>query len=69
MSFVGEVQVQGKWHIRPNVSLRAGFELLFIEKLALAPHQINFVPGGYSPIADDGSIVGLGSSIGIEAYR
>lgn len=69
ISFVGEVQVQGKWHLRPNLSLRAGFELLFIEKLALAPHQINFVPGGYSPIADDGSIVGLGTSIGIEAYR
>jgi hypothetical protein len=69
ISFVGEVQVQGKWHLRPNLSLRVGFEVLFIEKLALAPHQINFVPGGYSPIADDGSIVGLGSSIGIEAYR
>ncbi len=69
LSFVGELQLLGKWHLRPNVSLRAGFELLYIESVALAPHQINFVPGGYSPIASAGEVVGIGSSIGLEAYR
>jgi hypothetical protein len=69
LSFVGEAQFLGKWHLRPNMSLRAGFEVLFVDSLALAPHQVNFIPGGYTPIADDGDIVCLGSSVGIEVYR
>jgi hypothetical protein len=69
LSFVGEFEVLGKWHLRPNVSLRAGFEVLYVNKVALAPHQVNFIPGGYPPIADDGDIVLLGSAFGIEAYR
>ncbi|HMP07063.1 MAG TPA: BBP7 family outer membrane beta-barrel protein [Lacipirellulaceae bacterium] len=69
LSFVVEFQVLGKWHLRPNLSLRAGFEILFIDSVALAPHQVNFVPGGYAPIADDGDIFAIGSSFGIEAYR
>lgn len=69
IAFMGEAQVLGKWHLRPNLSLRAGFELLFVDSLALAPHQVNFVPGGYTPIADDGDLFMIGSSLGIEAYR
>jgi hypothetical protein len=69
LSFVGEAQLLAKWHLRPNLSIRAGMEMLFVDSVALAPHQINFVPGGYTPIADDGDIFGIGSVFGIEAYR
>jgi hypothetical protein len=69
ISFIGELQVLGKWHLRPNVSLRAGFEILYVDSIALAPSQINFVTPGYLPIADDGDIFCMGSSIGIEMYR
>ncbi|HYO26434.1 MAG TPA: BBP7 family outer membrane beta-barrel protein [Lacipirellulaceae bacterium] len=69
LSFVGEVQLLGKWHLRPNLSLRAGMEVLYVDSVALAPHQVNFVPGGYEPIADDGDIFCIGSSLGIEMYR
>jgi len=77
ISFVGEFQVLGKWHLRPNLSLRAGFEVLYVDSIALAPHQVNFVrrPAdgfgntGYTPIAGDGDVVCLGSSIGLEFYR
>lgn len=69
LSFVGEFEVLGKWHLTPNVSLRAGFEILYVEKLALAPHQVNFIAGGYPPIADDDEVVCMGSAFGIEAYR
>jgi hypothetical protein len=68
LSFVGEFQVLGKWHLRPNLSLRAGLECLFIESIALAPHQINFIPGGFKPIAASGDSVYLGTSIGLESY-
>jgi hypothetical protein len=69
LSFVAEAEVLLKWHLRPNLSLRAGFELLFVDSVALAPHQVNFIPGGYPPIADDGDMVLLGTGLGIEAYR
>jgi hypothetical protein len=69
ISFIGEFQFLGKWHLRPNLSLRAGFEVLFVDSIALAPYQVNFIPGGFLPIADDGDIVGMGSSLGIEYYH
>jgi hypothetical protein len=68
LSFVGEFQVLGKWHLRPNVSLRAGFELMFVDSIALAPFQVNFVPGGFQQIAASGDSVYMGSSFGIESY-
>jgi hypothetical protein len=42
LSFVGEFKLQGKYHILPNVSLRAGYEMLFITAAALAPNQATF---------------------------
>jgi hypothetical protein len=69
MSFVGECEVLGKWHLRPNLSLRAGMQILYVSSVALAPHQVNFIPEGYDPIADAGDVFCVGSSFGIEAYR
>jgi hypothetical protein len=69
LSFVAEAEVLLKWHLRPNLSLRAGFELLYVDSVALAPHQVNFIPGGYPPIADDGDVVLMGTALGVEAYR
>ncbi len=69
LAFIGECELLAKWHLRPNVSLRAGFELLYVNKLALGPHQLNFIRGGYPPIADDDDIVCMGTALGIEAYR
>lgn len=69
LSFVGETQLLGRWHLRPNLSIRAGLELLYINGLALAPMQINFQPGGHMPIASSGDEVLMGSSIGMEWYR
>jgi Putative beta barrel porin-7 (BBP7) len=68
LAFYGEAQLLGKWHLRPNVSLRAGLELLFIDSIALAPHQVNFIPGGYEQIATSGDNVYMGTSFGIESY-
>jgi hypothetical protein len=68
MSFVGEASLTAKWHLRPNVSLRSGLEVLFVDGIALAPHQINFVPGTYRSIAHNGDSVFLGASLGLESY-
>ncbi|QDT71926.1 BBP7 family outer membrane beta-barrel protein [Lacipirellula limnantheis] len=68
LSFVGEAGLLTKWHLRPNVSLRAGLDLLYIESVALAPFQANFIPGGYSAIASGGDCVYMGGSVGIESY-
>ena len=68
LSFVGEAGLMTKWHLRPNISLRAGLELLYIESIALAPFQVNFIPGGYSAIAAGGDSVYMGGTIGVESY-
>jgi hypothetical protein len=69
LSFIAEAEIMLKWHLRPNLSLRAGFDMMYVDSIALAPHQVNFIPGGYPPIADDGDLVLLGTGFGIEAYR
>ena len=68
LSFVGEASLMGKWHLRPNISLRAGLEILYVESIALAPFQVNFIPGGYSAIASGGDSVYMGGSFGVESY-
>jgi hypothetical protein len=68
LAFFGEANVMAKWHLRPNVSLRAGLELLFIDSIALAPYQVNFIEGGFEQIAASGDNVYLGTSFGVESY-
>jgi hypothetical protein len=68
LSFCGEAQLLAKWHLRPNLSLRAGFELLFVDSIANAPWQLNFVPGGFPQIAASGDSVFMGSTFGVESY-
>lgn len=68
LSFVGEASLIAKWHLRPNISLRAGMEILYVESIALAPFQVNFIPGGYSAIASGGDSVYMGGSFGVESY-
>lgn len=73
VSFLSEVRIQGKWHLRPNFSFRSGLELMYIKSLAFAPYQLNFVPGDYSPIDSaagnrDHYAFYLGFSAGFEGY-
>jgi hypothetical protein len=76
ISLLSEIRVQGKWHLRPNFSFRAGAELLYVKSVALAPYQVNFVPGDYSVITTKVSPTSsseqyslfLGFSAGFEGY-
>ena len=58
LSFIGECQVlrQVAPAAEPVAASRAS-KLLYVDSIALAPFQVNFIPGGYPPIADDGDIV------------
>ena len=68
LSFITEGSVLGKWHLRPNFSLRAGLEVLYVSSIALAAEQINFIPVSTSQIVGNGSTTFLGGSIGFESY-
>lgn len=66
LAFVGEFQLIGRYHLRPNVSLRAGWQMMYITSVALAPNQIDFSPDeGRFPYSGDpfynGAIFGLES--------
>ena len=37
LSFVGEFKLQGRFHITPNVSLRAAYELMYLTSMAHGP--------------------------------
>jgi hypothetical protein len=42
LSFAGEFKLQARYHLLPNVSLRAGYEMLLLTSTALAPNQATF---------------------------
>ncbi len=70
MSFMVETSLIGKWHLRPNFSLRTGLDLLFLSSTALAPGQTmgSFVPSGPTSIISNTDPIYLGGSIGFEGY-
>lgn len=66
-AFVGEIGVQCKYQVTPRISLRAGYEAIWLQGIALAPAQI---PETYSHLAilpQDVSVQALGvnSSSGV----
>jgi hypothetical protein len=64
ISFLGEVQLIARYHLRPNLSLRAGWEMMYLTNQALAPDQLTFSPdeGRFSGKGDpfyNGALFGL----------
>ncbi len=68
MSFLSDAAVLAKWHLRPNVSLRVGLDLVFLTSLALAPDQINFAPVSTAETIVRGDVSFLSGSVGLETY-
>jgi hypothetical protein len=68
ISWVGEAKVIGKYHIRPNFSIRTAFEVMHLAGIALATSQIDFVPSGSPFVSQNNDAVYLGGSIGFEGY-
>ncbi|MCO6043353.1 BBP7 family outer membrane beta-barrel protein [Aeoliella sp. ICT_H6.2] len=64
LSFIGEMQLVGRYHLRPNISLKAGWQMMYVSAVAIAPDQLNFSPDeGRFPYTGDpfynGGIFGL----------
>ena len=67
ISAILESRVIAKWHLRPNFSLRASYEGLYVTSVALATHQITFNPV-FSKLATSGDPFFHGASFGFEGY-
>jgi hypothetical protein len=67
MSWVVEVNVTGRWHLTPNYSLRASYELMYLTSLALAPYQATFITE-LSYLNTAGDPLYHGMSFGFEGY-
>ncbi len=64
LSYIGELQIIGRYHLRPNISLKAGWQMMYVSAVALAPDQLNFSPDdGRFPYTGDpfynGGIFGM----------
>ena len=68
LSFITEGSLIGKWHLRPNFSLRAGLEILYVSSVAHASEQLNFVPVSTSQVVANGDSTYMGGLIGFEGY-
>lgn len=67
LSFVGETRILGRFHLTPNMSLRAAYEMMFISSVALAPSQATFIPE-FAFLNTTGDPFYHGVSFGFEAY-
>ena len=68
ISFISEAALRGKWHLRPNLSLRAGLEVLYVSSVAHAVEQVNFIPVSTAQGIATGDSTYMGGSIGFEGY-
>jgi hypothetical protein len=67
ISWLVEVHVTGRWHLTPNFSLRASYELMYLTAQALAPYQATFITDlAYLNTAGDPLYHGM--SFGFEGY-
>jgi hypothetical protein len=67
LSFVGEFRILGRYHVTPSISLRAAYEMMYIEAVALAPSQATFITDT-SYLNTTGDPFYHGASFGFEGY-
>jgi hypothetical protein len=63
---MGEAGLEGAYHMNPNVSLRAGLQLLWIQSIAVATDQIDFDFVSQPSVDLAGNIFYMGASVGLE---
>lgn len=67
VSYLTQGSIVGRYHLRPNFSLRAGWEFMYVTGLALAPNQIDFNPA-QNQLSVTGDAFYHGVSFGTEYY-
>lgn len=65
LAFVGEVNLTGAYYLRPNVAIRGSTDLMWINNVALASEQINFLDP-LPIIINGGALFYGGGSLGLE---
>lgn len=65
-AFVGEVGFVWAYHVRPNWTLRASYDMMWVAGLALAPDQVSFNDFPTPQVLHAGSIWYQGLSLGTE---
>lgn len=68
VAFLGDLNLTGSYHINSTWSLRAGYNLLWIEGVALASQQLDFTDTATSGTTlDFGGLFAHGLNLGLEA--
>lgn len=67
LSFIGEFKLLGRWHILPNFSLRAAYEMMYVTSVAMAPYQATFITE-FSYLNTTGDPFYHGASFGFEGF-
>lgn len=67
LSYLATLNVLARYHLRPNVSLRLGWELLYVTSTATAPSQLTFDPAE-TRLAATSDVVYQGFTFGAEYY-
>lgn len=64
-TFAGEAGLSGEYFFNPNVSLRGGLQMLWIQAAAVATEQINFDFANPPTVNFAGNIFYMGASVGL----
>jgi hypothetical protein len=67
LSFIGEFKLVGRWHLLPDFSLRASYEMMLLTSQALAPNQATFITD-FSYLNTSQDPFYHGASFGFEGY-
>jgi hypothetical protein len=67
LSFIGESKLVARWHLLPDFSLRASYEMMYVTAQALAPNQLTFITD-FSYLNTSGDPFYHGASFGFEGY-
>ena len=69
MAFLGELTLSAAYQLNETWGLRAGYNLMWISGVALAPDQLDFsfTPTSGSQLSNSGSLFIHGASLGLEA--
>ncbi len=68
-SFIGEIGLVGTYNLTPYLQVRAGYQVMWVEGIALAPDQVNsanFI--GTSSVSNRGGVFLHGAVAGLELH-
>ncbi len=64
VALLGEVSVVGHYHVRPNLTIRASWDMMWAVGVALGPEQLNFQPDPPNHVNTNGVAYYQGISLG-----